>query len=129
MKKQLPALLAAFIMTAIITLVMAVTGANALFNQNTESTSSSVSAGATTNATSAQIKQLQDRINEYAQREKQYQQREKQYQAQLQDNQIIQQQAAEQIQQVRQLIMALQSRGLIQIQENGSLLITGRAGN
>ena len=122
MKKQLPALFAALIMTVIITLVMAVTSANALFNQNTVATSASSKTGTGSDTNSLQIQQLQSRIDEYAQREKQYRQ-------QLQDNQTVQQQDAEQIQQVRQLIGALQSRGLIQVQENGSILITGHAGN
>ena len=129
MKKQLPALLAALLMTALITLVMVVTSANALFNKNSTDVANSVSAKPDAAAVSisavdqAQIQQLQDRINEYAQREQQYQQREKQYQQTIQDGQQQVQQAAQQIQQIRQLLSALQERGLIVIQPDGSILL------
>ena len=43
MKKQLPALLAALLMTGVITLVMVVTSANALLNQNTTTVAPSAS--------------------------------------------------------------------------------------
>jgi predicted PurR-regulated permease PerM len=129
MKKQLPALLAALLMTALITLVMVVTSANALFNKNSTNVVNSVSAQPDSAAVSisavdqAKIQQLQDRVNEYAQREQQYQQREKQYQQTIQDGQLQVQQAAQQIQQIRQLLSALQERGLIVIQPDGSILL------
>jgi TolA-binding protein len=135
MKKQLPALVAAILMTAFIALAMIVTSANALMNKNTVDPSNSASASTSAatdsipSANQAQIKQLQDRINVYAQREQQYQQREQQYQQKLQDNQLRVQQAAAQLQQIQQLLSALQDRGLIRIQNNGTILITGRAGN
>ena len=134
MKKQLPALLAAIIMTGLITLVMFVTSANALFNQNTvdvaNSTSSTDSAAVVSNTTASQeqITQLQNRINEYAQREQQYQQREQQLQQTIQNDQAQVQQAGEQLQQIQQLLMALQARGLIRIQGN-SIMIIGGNGN
>jgi flagellar motor protein MotB len=130
MKKQLPALLAALLMTGVITLVMVVTSANALLNKNTVDIASSVATAPNAAAVSiavadqAKIQQLQDRINEYAQREKQYQQREQQYQQTIQSDQQGVQKASQQIQQVRQLLTALQERGLIVIQPNGSIMIT-----
>jgi peptidoglycan hydrolase CwlO-like protein len=133
MKKQLPALIAAILMTGFIALVMFVTSANALFNTNSVDPSNSpaanVSVAADTSSSAAQIQQLQDRINEYAQREQQYQQREKQLQQTIQDNQQQVQQAESQIQQIQQLLSALQERGLILIQRNGTILITGQGGN
>jgi tRNA U34 5-carboxymethylaminomethyl modifying GTPase MnmE/TrmE len=122
MKKQLPALLAALLMTGVITLVMVVTSANALFNKNSVDVTNSISAKPDAAAVSisavdqAKIQQLQDRINEYAQREKQYQQT-------IQDGQQQVQEAAQQIQQIRQLLSALQERGLIVIQPDGSILL------
>lgn len=125
MKKQLPALLAAFLITGFITLVMFVTGANALLNKNSvDPASSGASTSSASSVEQAQIKQLQDRINEYALREQQYQQREQQYRQTLQSNQLQLQQAASQVQQIQQLLSALQARGLIQIQNNGTILIT-----
>lgn len=132
MKKQLPALLAAILMTGIIALIMVVTSANALFNKDVvtpaNSTTSATSAAAVSSsaADKAQIQQLQARIDEYAQREQQYQQREQQYQQQLQNNNDQVQQAARTLQQVKQLLSALQDRGLIRIQEDGSIVLTGR---
>jgi len=133
MKKQLPALIAAILMTSIIALVMVVTSANALFNTNSVDPSNSqttnVSAPADSNSNAAQIQQLQDRINEYAQREQQYQQREQQLQQTIQSDQQQVQEAASEIQQIQQLLAALQQRGLISIQRNGTILITGQGGN
>jgi peptidoglycan hydrolase CwlO-like protein len=130
MKKQLPALIAAALMTIFIALVMVVTGANALFNTNSVDPSNSpaanTSAAVDTSVSAAQIQQLQDRINEYVQREQQYQQREQQLQQTIQNNQQEVQQATEQLQQIQQLLAALQERGLIRIQRNGTILITGR---
>ncbi len=131
MKKQLPALLAAFLMTGFISLVMFVTSANALFNKNSvdpanSASSTSITSASVSGADQAQIKQLQDRINEYAQREQQYQQREQQYQQTLQSDQQQLAQAAAQIQQFQQFLFALQDRGLIIIQNNGTVLITAK---
>jgi len=129
MKKQLPALLTALLMTGFIALVMVVTSANALFNQNTvepanSASPASASSAAATGLEQAQIQQLQGRINEYAQREQQYQQREQQVQQQLQESQLKLTQTTAQVQQYQQLLLAFQERGLIQIQENGRILIT-----
>lgn len=129
MKKQLPALLAASLMTGLISLVMVVTSANALLNKNSVDpansvSTSSISSVSVSGADQTQIKQLQDRINEYAQREQQYQQREQQYQQTLQSDQQQLSQAAAQIQQFQQFLVALQERGIIKIRSDGSVLIT-----
>jgi ABC-type transport system involved in cytochrome bd biosynthesis fused ATPase/permease subunit len=134
MKKQLPALLAALLMTGFISLVMVVTSANALLNKNTVDPANSVSSAANTSAAvtsadQAQIKQLQDRINEYAQREQQFQQREQQYQQMLQSDQQQLEQSTAQTQQFQQFLLALQQRGLIRIQNNGTVLITAIPSN
>jgi TolA-binding protein len=131
MKKQLPALIAAILMTGFIALTMVVTSANALLNKNAVDPSNSSSATTVTAADSAssvdqaQIQQLQDRINQYAQREQQYQQREQQYQQTISNNQQQVQQAALQVQQIQQLLAALQQRGLIRIQRDGTIVISG----
>ena len=70
-----------------------------------------------------QIAQLQARINEYQQREQQYQQLLQQDQQQLQQTQQQLDLASQQIQQFQQFLMALQQRGLIQIQRDGSVVI------
>lgn len=114
MKKQLPALLTALLMTGFITLVMVVTSANALFSQGAPASANSAT---TSNLDQAQIQQLQARINEYAQREQQLQQ-------QLQSSQTQLSQATNQAEQLQQVLMALEARGLIQIQNNGRILIT-----
>jgi hypothetical protein len=129
MKKQLPALIAALLMTGFVTFVMVVTGVNALMNKNIEQTTASSSSTNAGTVSPAQVRELQNRINEYAQRELEYQKREKQYQQELQSNMLVQQQATQQTRQVKELLMALQSRGLIQIQENGNIMITGKPGN
>ena len=114
MKKQIPALIAAFLVTGFIALAMVVTSANALMNKNGTVASndpSAVSSASTTNINQAQIDQLQARINEYQQREAQYQQ--------------LLQQDQQQIQQFRQFLFAMQQAGLIQLRSDGTVVITG----
>ena len=78
MKKQFPAFVAAFLMTGLIALAMAVVTVNALVNKN--STPAANSATASTSADASQVAQLQDLVQQYQQREQEYQQREQQYQ-------------------------------------------------
>jgi predicted Rossmann fold nucleotide-binding protein DprA/Smf involved in DNA uptake len=118
MKKQIPALIAALVITGFIAMAMVVTSANALMNKNgtvASNNPAAVSASTTTNINQAQIDQLQARINEYQQRESQYQQ--------------LIQQDQQQIQQFRQFLFAMQQAGLIQIRSDGAIVITGRPGN
>jgi predicted PurR-regulated permease PerM len=115
MKKQLPAFIAAMLVTGFIALVMIVTGANALMNKKGTLVSNDPSSiSATTNLDQKQIEQLQARINEYQQREAQYQQ--------------LLQQDREQLQQYKQFTIAMQQAGLIQIRQDGTILITARRG-
>ncbi len=113
MKKQLPAFVAALAITGFIALAMVVTSANALINTNgTANSNDPAIVSSSTNASQVQIDQLQARINEYQQREAQYQQ--------------LLQQDQEQIQQFRQFLFAMQQAGLIQIRNDGTIVITGR---
>ena len=126
MRKQIPAILAAFFITAVIALAMAVVGVNALVNPNTVAVSD-MPAALTTDATVASadqgtVPQLQAIIQ-------QYQQREQQYQQQIQQDQQQLQLASTQMQQVQQLLMTLQDRGLITIDQNGQITILGRRRN
>lgn len=114
MNKQLPAFLAALLVTGLIAMTMVVVSANAYINTNGTRASSGPSIAQAANAGQAQIDQLQSRINEYQQREVQYQQ--------------MLQQDQQQLQQVGQLLSALQQNGLIQVQPNGSIAITGFRG-
>jgi uncharacterized protein YlxW (UPF0749 family) len=130
MKKQLPALITAILVTGFIALVMVVTSVNALFNKNSTAVSNSPTvsqnAAASNVASSmeqAQIKQLQDRINEYQKREQQYQQLLQTDQSQLQQAQAQLQQASAQMEQFKNFVLVLQQRGLITIQSDGSVTI------
>jgi peptidoglycan hydrolase CwlO-like protein len=117
MKKQIPAFLAALVVTGFITMAMIVTSANALMNKNGTVVSNDPAITSSTTTTSidqAQIDQLQARINEYQQRETQYQQ--------------LLQQDQQQIQQFQQFLFAMQQAGLIQIRSDGTVLITARGG-
>jgi TolA-binding protein len=112
-KKQLPALIAALLITGFIALAMIVTSANALLNKNgTQVSNDPATASASTNIDQAQIDQLQARIKEYQQRESQYQQ--------------LLQQDKEQLQQYEQFVVAMQQAGLIQIRRDGTILINTR---
>ena len=125
MKKQLPAFLAALFVTGFIALAMIVTSANALMNKNGTVVSNDPAlpaANTTTSIDQAQIDQLQARIDEYQQREWESQQL-------LQDSQQQLQQASAQNQQFRQFVLAMQQAGLIQIRNDGSVVITGQPGN
>ena len=113
MKKQLPAFIAAMLVTGFIALAMIVTSANALMNKNgTVVSNNPASVSSTTNIDQAQVEQLQTRINEYQQREAQYQQ--------------LLQQDQQQLQQYQQFMFAMQQAGLIQIRGDGTILITAR---
>jgi uncharacterized protein YlxW (UPF0749 family) len=115
MKKQLPALLAALVVTGFIGLAMLAASANALLNRNGTVVSNEPAAASSANvsADQTQIEQLQARINEYQQREVQYQQM-------LDRDQ-------KQIQQFQQLLLVMQQAGMIQIRDDGTILLnTGR---
>lgn len=124
--RQFPAIVAAFVMTAVVGVAMVGVGANALFNTNTRptlnspaSSSSTNVSNSTNNAAAQEIQQLQAQVQAY-------QTRDQQYQSQL--NTLIQQvnQENQQIQGFQQLLAALQARGVIAIQADGTILIPRR---
>lgn len=122
--KKTPALIAAFVMTLIVGLGMLLVGANAYFNPSSVALASSSSANtadvsttATSSADSAgQLQQLQSLVAQYQSREQQFQQQLNQLQQQLT-------QSNTQSQQYQQLITELQRRGIIQVNQNGQILI------
>jgi uncharacterized protein YlxW (UPF0749 family) len=124
MRKQIVALLAAILITGSIALSMLVIGANAMTNQNgtaaTNSITTTTAAGSTTaSSDQAQIAQLQAQVA-------QYQTREQQYQAALSSDNAQLTQAASEKQMIQQLLAYLQNHGLITIDSQGQIYITGR---
>lgn len=120
--KQLPALVAAFVMTGMVGVTMLGIGANALLNQHTQPTlDSAVSAAPVTTAgdPTGQVQQLEARIAEYQAREQQYQSVVNGLQQQVAQEQ-------NQVQAFAQLLGELQNRGVISIQGDGTILIPRR---
>lgn len=140
--KSIPALLSAFVITAMIGVSMLVIGANALFNPRTTVMASSPaaqvdSAAPSGSAADAQTADTQALITQYQDREKQYQQRLDEAVQKLnaanqqiqQANQQIQQdngqmqQADQTIQTYQNVLTQLQRRGLIRIDQNGQITL------
>ncbi len=128
MRKQIGALLAAMLITGAIAMSMFVVGANAMTNQKgtvvSNSPASAAAAASTTTSTTAssdqaQIAQLQAQVA-------QYQSREQQYQAALKSDNDQLTQAASEMQMIQQLLAYLQNHGLIQIDSQGQISVTGR---
>ncbi|HEX7540632.1 MAG TPA: hypothetical protein VF352_00760 [Anaerolineales bacterium] len=124
MRKQIGALLAAILITGAIAMSMFVVGANAMTNQNgtavSNSPASAAAAGSTsTSSAQAQIAQLQAQVA-------QYQAREQQYQAALKSDNDQLTQATSEMQMIQQLLAYLQNHGLIQIDNQGQITVTGR---
>ena len=124
MRKQVIAFLSAFIITAIVALTMLVVGVNAATNPNgvaalnSPAAASPASVSTSTTFSQAQIAQLQSLVA-------QYQARDQQYQAALSsDNQQLAQ-ASQEMQMIQQLLLYLQSRGLIQIDSQGQISVIG----
>ena len=124
MKRQIPALVATFLITGFMTLALSVVGVNAMYNKATLDASTSQIAQ-TSDVKEAEVAQLEALVNQYKQREVQYQQREQQYQQQLQQSQ---QQAANASSTLQQLIQILQSNRLIRLDPNGQITIIGQPG-
>jgi hypothetical protein len=123
MRKQIGALLAAILITGAIAMSMFVIGANAMTNQKGTAVSNSPAMVAVTGSTTAssdqaQIAQLQSLVAEY-------QAREQQYQTALKSDNDQLTQAASEMQMIQQLLSYLQSQGLIQINNQGQIFITG----
>jgi len=121
MKKQIPALIATFLIIGFLAVAMGATSVSALTNKN-GTPNSSVASAATINTNQTQIDQLQTQITEYQQRELQYQQL-------LANDQSQIQQASDQIKQVQQLLVALQQKGLIQVRSDGTIMISSSTQN
>ena len=122
MRKQVTAAIFALGITVVVALSMLVVGVNAATNPNSVAVSNSpASAAGVSTATSSyqdQIAQLQSQIA-------QYQAREQQYQAALNsDNQQLSQ-ASQELAMVQRLLMYLQERGLIQIDNQGQIMVRG----
>jgi hypothetical protein len=127
--KQVPALVAALAITAIIGLCMLGVGINALANRNTApllttpsaagSGTSAISGMSAISATGDTVRQLEARINQYQSREQQYQTQLSQLEQQLN-------QEGQTIQNFQQLLGALQAQGVILIQQDGTILIPRR---
>ena len=124
MKRQIPALVATFLITGFMTLALSVVGVNAMYNKaNLDASTSQIAQ--TSDVKQAEIVQLEALVNQYKQREVQYQQREQQYQQQLQQSQ---QQAANASSTLQQLIQILQTNRLIRLDPNGQITIIGQPG-
>ncbi|HTX91446.1 MAG TPA: hypothetical protein VMC09_09530 [Anaerolineales bacterium] len=127
MRKQVVAFLAAILITGAVASSMLVVGVSAAVNPNGVAVSNSpasaaVNSPASGNSTQAQVAQLQSEIA-------QYQAREQQYQAALNsDNQQLSQ-ASQEMQMIQQLLVYLQNRGIIQIDQQGQITVIGRPGN
>ena len=114
-KKHIPALIAAFAITAIAGVLMLGLGANALLNKNVI-TAQAASRDDSINLDTATPKELKALIAEYQSREVQYQQELNQATDQIN-------QANGQIEQYQSFIMALQNAGVIQINRNGQVTV------
>lgn len=120
MKKHYTALLTAFAVTLCIAAGMFLVSASALFNKNGLPVADSPAAATATaeikTAEQAQIQQLQSLVTEY-------QAREVTYQNELQTAGQNLAQAQNQLQQYQMLLMALQNRGYISVDQNGRVVI------
>ncbi len=128
MSKRFMAMLAAFVSTACIGLIVLAIGGAALFNPNGTAAAQSASASHSANvsmgtSSQAEIQQLQSLVQQYQARDQQRQAREQQLQQQIAQNSAQVQQAQQQMQEIQQLLMALQQRGLITITQDGQILI------
>jgi biotin-(acetyl-CoA carboxylase) ligase len=122
--KRLQGLIAATFVTGIVALGMVGIGVNATTNPNSVAVSDSsakatqVSTNTVADQTSAQIDQLQNLIKQYQSREQQYQTEIKSLSQKLSD-------ANGTADQARQILQALQERGIIQITQDGRILLRG----
>jgi peptidoglycan hydrolase CwlO-like protein len=120
MKKHYTALLAAFAITICIGAGMLLISASALLNTNGVPVADSPAAATATaqvkTAEQAQIQQLQSLVT-------QYQTREVKYQSELQTAGQNLADIQNQIQQYQMLLMALQNRGYISIDQSGRVII------
>jgi TolA-binding protein len=116
MRKQWIAFIVAFVITGVIALSILIVGVSAAVNPNGVPVSNSPSQAAlqgitSSSSTDQQIAQLQSQIA--------------QYQTALQNDQVQLNQAAQEMQMVRQLLIYLQERGIIQIDNQGQITVLG----
>ena len=143
--KQVPAIIAALVITAFTGLGIFAIGSNAFLYTNTvpiqnsqndmsASTATTTGSSAATQtavdaATQAQLKQMQDLVAQYQAREKQYQSELADAAQKLKDATSQAQQDAQQVQQYQDILMQLQQRGVIRVTDDGQILIPRRGGN
>lgn len=130
--KRLQGLMAATVITLIVAFGMVVIGADAASNTNTApinaapaSAPAASPANQVQSASQAQLDQLQSLIKQYQDREKQYQSREQQYQTELKSVSQKLNDATSQVDQLQQVLMALQQRGVISISRDGRIFVNG----
>jgi hypothetical protein len=132
--KRLQGFIAATFITALVAVGTVGIGVNALSNPNSVAVSNSpasnslasnspaqaaqVSSKAATDQTSAEIDQMQNLIKQYQSREQQYQTEIKSLSQKLSDANATADQA-------RQILDALQQRGIIQITQDGRIFLRG----
>jgi peptidoglycan hydrolase CwlO-like protein len=121
---RLKALIAAAVTTALIGLGVLTIGVNAASNPDSVPVSDSPVAAATV-STSAPSAQLQTQIDQMQNLINQYQDREKQYQAEISSMSQKLSDANVQVQQLQQVLVALQQRGVIQITRDGRIFVPG----
>jgi L-asparagine transporter-like permease len=125
MRKQILALFSAMFITGLIAMSMVVIGVNAMTNHNGTNVSNPTASASISNSSAVPSDQTQQ-IAELQAQIAQYQSREQQYQAALDsDNQQLSQ-AASELQMIQQLLTYLQSHGLIEINNQGQIFVTGR---
>ena len=123
MRKQFVALLAAFIITGIVVISMFVVGVNAMVNPNSVPVSNSPVQASAAAADPSSPQSAQQQIAQLQSLVAQYQARELQYQTALQNDNNLAQQASQEIQSIRQLLVYLQNRGLIQVDSQGNITV------
>lgn len=125
MNKSFMAVGIALLITVCVGASLFAIGGAALLNKDTVPISDSPSqAPAVTSSQSDQLGQLQALVTQYQDREQQYQAREQQLQQQLAQANTQIQQDQQTLQQVQMLLAALQQRGMIQLTNDGRILIT-----
>ena len=122
--KRLQGFIAATLITAFVGFGMVGIGVNAVSNPNSVPASDSqaqaaqVSTSTTSDPSAAQIDRLQNVIKQYQTREQQYQTELKSLSQKLSD-------ANAQVDQAKQVLQALQERGIIQITRDGRIFLRG----
>lgn len=126
--KRFQGLIAAAVITLVVALGMVVIGVDAASNTNVApivSSPAQASLAAAGGSSQAQADQSQAQIAQLQSLIKQYQDREKQYQSEIQSLSQKLSDASSQADQLQQILMALQQRGVIQITRDGRIFVNG----